>query len=107
MIDSESEEHVEQLNAINEAGTKELLKRELWEHPEVLELVVERKKRKLTRSGLLLMLIGVILIVPGHLLNTGANSIEGLIVGVGVIIAVIGILTVLVGLIRPLVPSQM
>jgi hypothetical protein len=107
MIGSEMEEDVEQLPARKEAGTEELLKRELWEHPEVLELVVERKKRKFIRSGLLVMLIGVILITSGHFLNTGANSIDGWIVGVGVIVELVGLLRLLIGLIRPLVPSQM
>ena len=37
MIDSESESNVAQQNAIKEADTEELLKRELWEHPEVLD----------------------------------------------------------------------
>jgi hypothetical protein len=107
MIDSESEVNGAQLNAIKEAEAEELLKRELWEHPEVLELVVERKKRKFTRSGLLLMVIGIILIALGFLLNTGANSIEGLIVGVGVLVELVGILRILIGLIKPIVPSQM
>jgi hypothetical protein len=107
MIDSESESNVAQQNAIKEADTEELLKRELWEHPEVLELVVERKKRKFTRSGLLLMVIGVILIASGLLLNTGTDSIEGLIVGAGVLVELVGILRILIGLIKPIVPSQM
>ncbi len=107
MIDSESEVNVAQPNAIKEADAEELLKRELWEHPEVLVLVVERKKRKFTQSGLLLMVIGVILIASGLLLNTGAHSIEGLIVGVGVLAELVGILRILIGLIKPIVPSQM
>ena len=107
MIDSENEANVTQLNEIKEVDEEELLKRELWEHPDVLELVVERKKRKFTRSGLLAMVIGVILIASGLLLNTGTNSIEGLIVGVGVLVELVGILRILIGLIKPIVPSQM
>ena len=107
MIDSESEEKDTKLNAIKEADAEELLKRELREHPDVLELVVERKKRKFTRSGLLAMVIGVILIASGLLLNTGAHSIESLIVGVGVLVELVGILRILIGLIKPIVPSQM
>jgi hypothetical protein len=101
MLDSESEEKVEQPDA------EELVKRELIEHPEVLEVVEERKRRKFTRSGLLLMAIGVVLIAVGILLNTGINSIESLIVGVGVLMVVIGILRILIGLINPIVPSQL
>jgi hypothetical protein len=107
MIDSEREENVTQQNEIKEADEEELLKRELWKHPDVLELVVERKKRKFTRSGLLAMVIGIILIASGLPLNTGANSIEGLIVGVGVLVELVGILRILIGLIKPIVPSQM
>ena len=107
MIVSESEANVTQLNAIKETDAEELLKRELWEHPDILVLVVERKKRKFTRSGLLAMVIGVILIASGFLLNTGTNSIEGLIVGVGVLVELVGILRILIGLIKPIVPSQM
>jgi hypothetical protein len=101
MLDSESEEEVAQPNA------EELAKRELMEHPEVLEVVEERKKRRFTWSGLLLMVIGVVLIGFGLLLNTGINSIESLIVGVGVIVVLVGFLRILIGLINPIVPSQL
>jgi len=100
MLDSESEEEVAQPNA------EELAKRELMEHPEVLEVVEERKKRRFTWSGLLWMVIGVVLIGFGLLLNTGINSIESLIVGVGVIVVLVGFLRILIGLINPIVPSQ-
>ncbi len=101
MLDNESEEKVAQPDA------EELAKRELVEHPEVLEEVEERKKRKFTWSGLLLIVIGVVMIVIGLLLNSGVNSIESLIVGVGGLMVVIGILRVLIGLIKPIVPSQL
>ncbi len=101
MLDSESEEEVAQPNA------EELAKRELMEHPEVLEVVEERKKRRFTWSGLLWMVIGVVLIGFGLLLNTGINSIESLIVGVGVIVVLVGFLRILIGLINPIVPSQL
>ncbi len=107
MSESESEVNAAQLNPTKEADEEELLKRELWERPEVLELAMERKKQKFTRSGLVLMLIGVILIALGLLLNTGAHSIEGLLVGVGVLLELIGILRILIGQIRPVVPSQL
>lgn len=107
MIKEEYEYKDEQLHITNEADTEELSKRELWEHPEVLELVLEQKKRKCTRSGLLVVIIGVILIASSLLLKTGAHSIEGFIAGVGVIVIIAGILRILIGLIRPVGPSQM
>jgi hypothetical protein len=107
MIDSESESYIARQHAMNEADAEENLRREFWEHPEILEQVVERKKRRFTRSGLLLVVIGAILINYGLRLNTGIKSLEGLIVGVGVLVALVGILRFLIGLIRPIVPSQM
>ncbi len=101
MLDNESEEEVAQPDA------EELAKRELVEHPEVLEEVEGRKMRKFAWSGLLLIVIGVVMIVIGLLLNSGVNSIESLIVGVGGLLVVIGILRVLIGLIKPIVPSQL
>ncbi len=104
MLDHESEEKVAPLNAEN---AEELVKRELVEHPEVLEEVEERKKRKFTRSGLLVMLFGFILIAFGLLLHSGAYSIGGFTVGVGVIVVIVGFLRILIGLIKPIVPSQL
>lgn len=94
---------------VNNGGEEreEFLKRELVEHPEVLEVIEERKKRRFTWSGLLLTVIGVVLIAVGLVLNTGINSIEGLFVGVGGLIVVIGLLRILIGLIKPIVPSQL
>lgn len=107
MLERENEESDEQLHTIKEADAEELVKRELWEHPEVLELAVERKKRKFTKSGFVLMIIGLIMMAPGLMLHTRANSIEGFIAGVGVFVILVGILRILIGLIRPIVPSQM
>ena len=86
---------------------EELLKRELVEHPEVLEVVEERKKRRFTWSGLLVAGIGAVLIAVGLVLNSGINSIESLFVGVGALMVIIGILRILIGLINPIVPSQL
>jgi uncharacterized membrane protein len=86
---------------------EESLKRELVEHPEVLEVVEERKKRRFLWSGLLLAIIGAVLIAVGLVLNTGINSIESLFIGVGALIVIIGVLRILIGLIRPIVPSQL
>lgn len=86
---------------------EEFLKKELEEHPEVLEGIEERKKRRFLWSGLLVTVIGAVLIAVGLLLHSGINSIESLIVGVGGLLVVIGILRILIGLIRPIVPSQL
>lgn len=107
MLDSESDETIEQTNVKEQANPEELVKRELEEHPEILEVVEERKRRKFTWSGLLLMVIGVVLTVFGLLINTGVNSIESLFVGVGILVVIIGILRILIGLINPIVPSQL
>ena len=81
--------------------------KELVEHPEVLEVIQERKKRKFTWSGILVLIFGLLLIGLGLLLHTGVYSAEGLIVGIGVIVVIIGILRILIGLIRPIAPDQL
>jgi uncharacterized membrane protein YcjF (UPF0283 family) len=101
MIDEGSNERDNQLDA------DELVKKELIEHPEVLEVVEERKKRKFTWSGLVLIVIGLVVIASGLQLHTGVYSVEGLIVGIGVIVIIVGILRILIGLIKPIVPSQL
>ena len=107
MLDSESEEIVAQPNAKEQPDLEELVKKGLVEHPEILEVVVERKKRKFTRSGMTFMLTGVILIALGLVLHSGSYTIGGFIVGIGVIIMIVGICKFLIGLIRPIVPSQL
>jgi hypothetical protein len=107
MLDSESEEIVAQPNAKEQPDPEELVKKELVEHPEILELVEERKKRKFTRSGMTFILTGVILIALGLVLHSGAYPIGGFFVGVGVIVVIVGILRFLIGIIRPIVPSQL
>jgi len=72
-----------------------------------LEVVEERKKRKFTRSGLIVLLVGVVLIASGLAINAGDYSIRGFIVGVGVIGVIIGMCRFLIGLIKPIVPSQL
>src|SRR5258707_13194662 len=74
MLDEESHERDDELD------TDELIKKELVEHPEVLEVIEERKKRKFTWSGLAVMVVGAALIVFGLTLHTGVNSLEGVLV---------------------------
>jgi hypothetical protein len=88
------------------ADPEEEVKRELVEHPEILEAAAERKKRKFAPSGLILLLVGVILIAVGLTMTVSSYSLKGLIVGVGVIVLIIGICRLLIGLIKPIVPSQ-
>ena len=83
------------------------VKRELVEHPEILEAAAERKKRKFAPSGLILLLVGVTLIAVGLTMHVSNYSLKGLIVGVGVIVLIIGICRILIGLIKPIVPSQL
>ena len=101
MLDEESHERDDQLD------TDELIKKELVEHPEVLKVIEERKKRKFTWSGLVVIVVGAALIVFGLMLRTGVNSLEGLLVVVGGIVVLIGILRILIGWINPIVPSQL
>ncbi len=101
MLDEESHERDDQLD------TDKLIKKELVEHPEVLEVIEERKKRKFTWSGLVVIVVGLAMIVFGLMLRTGAYSLEGVLVVVGGIVVLIGILRILIGLINPIVPSQL
>ena len=107
MLDRESEEIAAQPNVQELSDPEELVKRELAEHPEILEAVEERKKRKFTRSGMIVILTGIILIALGLSFHSGAYSIGGLVVGVGVIVVIVGICRFLIGLIKPIVPSQL
>ena len=107
MLDRESEEIAAQPNVQELSDPEELVKRELAEHPEIVEAVEERKKRKFTRSGMRVILAGIIFIALGLLFHSGAYSIGGFIVGVGVIVVIVGICRFLIGLIKPIVPSQL
>jgi hypothetical protein len=103
MLDSGEPSEVAEKAEVSSESPKE----KLVEHPEVLEVAEELKKRKFTWSGLVLMGIGLLVIALGLLLNTGVYSVESLIVGVGVIVVIIGILRILIGLINPIFPGQL
>jgi hypothetical protein len=107
MLENEGGIVEEQPEVTVQSDPEEVVKRELAEHPEILEAVEERKKRKFTRSGMIVMLTGIILIALGLLLHSGAYAIGGFVVGVGVIVVIVGILRILIGLINPIVPSQL
>jgi hypothetical protein len=103
MLDSEEPSEIGEGTEVPSESAKE----KLVEHPEVLEEAEERKKRKFTWSGLVLVGVGLLVIALGLLLNTGLYSIETLIVGGGVIVVIIGFLRILIGLINPIVPDQL
>ena len=107
MLDSESEEIAAQPNVNVQSDPEELVKRELAEHPEILEAVEERKKRKFTRSGMIVILEGIIIIALGLLFHSVAFFFGNFVVGVGVIVVIVGICRFLIGLIKPIVPSQL
>ncbi len=82
-------------------------KANLVEQTEILDKAVWKKWNKYTWSGSFVIGIGVVLIAVGALLNTGARSAEGLLIGIGGIIVLIGIIRVLIGLINPLAPIDL
>ena len=107
MLDSEGELIEEQPEVKVQADPEELVKREMVEHPEILEAATERKMRKFAPSGLIVLLVGVVLIALGLFIHSGEYTIGGFIVGVGVIVVIIGMCRILIGLIKPIVPSQL
>jgi hypothetical protein len=79
----------------------------LADETEILDRAVTLKWNKFTWSGLLIIGIGCLLIVIGLLLNTGAYSAEGLLLGFGAIAVLIGIIRIFIGLINPLAPGDL
>ena len=108
MLENEGEIVEEQPYVIVQHDPEEQVKRELVEHPEILEAAVERKMRRLAPSGLVVFLIGVVVIALGLFVHSADNAtFGGFMVGVGVIVVIIGMCRFLIGLIRPIVPSQL
>ena len=107
MLDSEGEEIETPPEVKVQSDPEELVKRELVEHPEILEAVVERKKIRFTRSGLIVFLVGIALIASGLAIHANSYTIGGFIMGVGVIVVIVGVCRFLIGLIKPIVPSQL
>jgi hypothetical protein len=107
MLENEGEIVEEQPEVKVQSDPEELVKRKLVEHPEILEAAAERKMRKFAPSGLVIVLVGIILIAVGLVMHAGDYSIGGFIVGVGVIVVIIGMCRFLIGLIKPIVPSQL
>ncbi len=65
------------------------------------------KSNKYTWSGLLIMLAGVVLIILGVGLRTGAYGSEGLLIGFGGLIVLGGIIRTLIGVINPSSPDDL
>ena len=65
------------------------------------------KWSRFTVSGLIFMIVGVVVIIIGSLLNTGAYSAEGLLIGFGAIIVIVGIVRLLIGFISPSTPEDL
>jgi hypothetical protein len=57
-------------------------------------------------TGPLILVGGLALISIGILLNMDAYSVGGLLVGLGVMIAIVGMLRILIGLINPRSPND-
>ena len=68
---------------------------------EVLEKAEQSKRRRYTRRGLVLAVIGFVLIAIGIVLNTGPASTEGLFVALGIIMLISAIISFLIGVINP------
>src|SRR5690349_19798278 len=73
----------------------------------LLDEAAQRKLIKFAWSGLLIVIFGLVLIVLGIRLNTGAYSTEGLLIGFGAIAVLIGIVRVLIGFINPMTPTDL
>ena len=71
-----------------------------------LDEAAQKKWIKYTLSGLFTMLFGFILIIIGLLLNSGAYSAEGLLIGFGVIAILVGVVRLLIGFINPPSPDD-
>ena len=109
MLENEGEVVEEQPEeVVVQIDPEEQAKKDFVEHPEILEAAVERKMRKFAPSGLVVFLIGVLVIALGLFVHSADNAtFGGFMVGVGVIVVIIGLCRFLIGLIRPIVPSQL
>ena len=68
---------------------------------EALGKAEQAKRRRFTRRGLVLTVVGIVFIAIGIVLNTGPASSEGLFVAIGVIILISAIISFLIGVINP------
>lgn len=72
-----------------------------------MDKAAQRKLIRFVWSGLFFIVLGLVLIVIGLDLNTGADSAEGLLAGFGAIAVIVGIIRLLIGFIRPLSPTDL
>ena len=73
----------------------------------IFDRAVWRKSSKYTWSGLIILVVGIVVMIIGLGLRTGAYSAEGLLVGLGAIIALVGIIRLLIGFINPAIPEDL
>ncbi|GCE10900.1 hypothetical protein [Tengunoibacter tsumagoiensis] len=73
----------------------------------ILQRAEWNKWNRFTWSGLLIIFFGLILILIGLTLQTGAYSPEGILIGLGIITIIAGIIRVLIGLINPFTPEDL
>jgi len=74
---------------------------------EILDRAVSRKWNKYTWSGLIVVGVGCLCIVVGLLVRTGDYSAGILLIGFGAIIVLVGLIRIAIGLINPLLPSDL
>lgn len=77
------------------------------EQTEIMEKAVRRKWNKYIWSGLVIIIVGLIMIIVGVGLNTGAYSSEGLLIGFGALVVIAGIIRLLIGVINPSSPEDL
>jgi hypothetical protein len=75
-------------------------------NPFLVKQAAVEKRRRFVPRGFITLAVGVVLVVIGLLLHTGVRSLEGVLVGVGVIVIIVGIIMILIGVINPVVPEQ-
>ncbi len=75
-------------------------------NPQLLAQAEQEKRRRFIPRGFVTLAVGIILLAIGLLLNTGVRSLEGVLVGIGIIVIIIGVIMILIGLIRPVTPDQ-
>ena len=74
--------------------------------PEILRVAEKQKRRRFVPRGIVSLVVGIVLLAIGMFLNTGIRSLEGFLIGVGLLAIIIGIIMILIGLINPLIPDQ-
>jgi hypothetical protein len=81
---------------------------DIVERTRLLDRAIWRKWNKFVWSGLLYIVVGLVIIGGGLLLKPDTYaSVEGLLVGLGVIVVIVGVIRLLIGIINPLSPDDL